>query len=227
MAFDRFVLHKAATLGDKPALVDVPTGFTLTYAQLARRVLQFASGLARRGLRKGDVMAIFSPNHPDYAVAILGVAAAGGASATINPHYTADEVTVQLQDARAKFLLTTPPLLDRAREAAARSGVTEIFVIGTAPGVVSLDELLDREPAPRGHECDARNDLAAIPFSSGTTGRSKGVMLTHYSVTANVRQCLAAGMILESDRVLATLPFFHIYGMVLILGLGLYQGATL
>ena len=91
MAFDRFVLHKATALGDKPALVDVSTGYTLTYAQLERRVAQFASGLVKRGFRKGDVMAIFSPNQPDYAVAFLGVAAAGGASATINPLYTADE----------------------------------------------------------------------------------------------------------------------------------------
>jgi acyl-CoA synthetase (AMP-forming)/AMP-acid ligase II len=144
-----------------------------------------------------------------------------------NPLYTADEVTVQLQDAGAKFLLTIPPLLDRAKEAAARSGVKEVFVIGATPGVVSLDDLLDCEPSQPGHERDARKDLAAIPFSSGTTGRSKGVMLTHFSVTANVCQCLTAGMIVESDRVLATLPFFHIYGMVLILGLGLYQGATL
>src|SRR5258706_2358701 len=213
MAFDRFVLHKAAALGDKPALVDPGTGYTLSYAQLARRVLQFASGLARRGFRKGDVMAIYSPNHPDYAVAILGVAAAGGASATVNPLYTADEVAVQLQDAGAKFLLTIPSLLDRAKEAAARSGVEEVFVIGAAPGVVSLDDLLDREPSQLRHECDARKDLAAIPFSSGTTGRCKGVMITHFSVAANIRQCLAAGMVLESDRVLATLPFFHRYGM--------------
>ena len=227
MSFDRFVLQKAAALGDKPALVDVGTGYTLTYAQLARRVVQFASGLAKRGFRKGDVMALYSPNHPDYAVAILGVAAAGGASATINPLYTAHEVAAQLQAAGAKFLLTIAPLLDRAKEAAARTGVKEVFVIGSVPGVVSLEDLLDPEPSPPRHDCNARKDLAAIPFSSGTTGRSKGVMLTHFSVAANVRQCLAAGMVVESDRVLATLPFFHIYGMVLILGLGLYQGVTL
>ena len=227
MAFDRFVLHRAAALGDKPALVDVGTGYTLSYAQLAQRVLQFASGIAKRGFRKGDVMALYSPNHPDYAVAILGVAAAGGASATINPLYTTDELAVQLQDSGAKFLLTIPALLDRAKEAAARSGIKDVFVIGSAPGVVSLEDLLDRAPSQPRHACDARKDLAAIPFSSGTTGRSKGVMLTHFSMTANIRQCLAAGMLVESDRVLAALPFFHIYGMVLILGLGLYQGATL
>ncbi|HYV61257.1 MAG TPA: AMP-binding protein, partial [Bryobacteraceae bacterium] len=171
--------------------------------------------------------ALYSPNHPDYAVAILGVAAAGGASATINPLYTTDELAVQLQDSGAKFLLTIPALLDRAKEAAARSGIKDVFVIGSAPGVVSLEDLLDRAPSQPRHACDARKDLAAIPFSSGTTGRSKGVMLTHFSMTANIRQCLAAGMLVESDRVLAALPFFHIYGMVLILGLGLYQGATL
>jgi acyl-CoA synthetase (AMP-forming)/AMP-acid ligase II len=227
MGFDRFVLHKAAELGDKPALVDVASGYTLTYRQLARRVAQFASGLARRGFRKGDVLAIFSPNAPDYAVVFLGVAAAGGANATINPLYTADELSAQLQDAGAKFLMTTPALLDRAREAAARSRIEEVFVIGTAPGATSLDDLLDPEPSDPGYVCDARNDLAAIPFSSGTTGRSKGVMLTHFNLAANIRQVVSADMIVESDRVLATLPFFHIYGMVLILGLGLYRGVTL
>jgi len=227
MAFDRFVLHKAAALGDKPALVDINTGYTLTYAQLERRVAQLAAGLRKRGFRKGDVMAIFSPNHPDYAVAFLGVAAAGGASATINPLYLVDELAAQLQDAGAKFLLTIPPLLDRAREAAQRSGVKEVFVIGAVPGTVSLDDLLDAGPSDPFEECDARKDLAAIPFSSGTTGRSKGVMLTHFSLAANIRQCQTADMIVESDRVLATLPFFHIYGMVLILGLGLYRGVTL
>jgi len=72
-----------------------------------------------------------------------------------------------------------------------------------------------------------RNDIAALPFSSGTTGRSKGVMLTHHSLAANICQVAPFGMIDEDERVLATLPFFHIYGMVLILGLGLYRGATL
>lgn len=225
MRFDRFVLHKAAELGDKPALVDVADGYTLTYGQLARRVAQLASGLARRGFRTGDVMAIFSPNTPDYAVVFLGVAAAGGANATINPLYTANELAAQLQDAGAKFLMTTPALLDRAREAAGRAGVEAVFVIGAAPGAVSLDELLDPEPSDPGYVCDARKDLAAIPFSSGTTGRSKGVMLTHFSLAANIRQCV--DMTGGSDRVLATLPFFHIYGMVLILGLGLYRGVTL
>ena len=227
MAFDRFILHKAAALGDKPALVDVVTGYTLTYAQLERRVRQFASGLARRGFRKGDVMAIFSPNQPDFAVAFLGVAAAGGASATINPLYTADVAALQLQDAGAKYLMTTPALLERAKDAAGRAGIKEVFVMGTAPGVVSLDDLLDPEPSASDQRCNARDDLVVIPFSSGTTGRSKGVMLTHFNLTANVRQCLDADMILETDRVLATLPFFHIYGMVLILGLGLHRGVTL
>ncbi len=81
----QFVLHKAAVLAEKPAIVDITTGYTLTYGQLAWRVKQLASGLAKRGFRKGDVLAIYCPNVPDYAVAFLGVAAAGGASATINP----------------------------------------------------------------------------------------------------------------------------------------------
>lgn len=227
LRFDDFVLRRATVLATKPAIVDVSSGYTLTYEQLARKVKQCASGLAKRGFRRGDVFAIYCPNVPDYAIAFLGVAAAGGASATINPLYTADELCHQLQDSRAKYLLTVPSLLDRALEAAKRADIEEVFVLGDGPGATAFISLLDTAPNPPAWQVDARRDLAAIPFSSGTTGRSKGVMLTHYSLAANISQCAPFGMIGESDKVLATLPFFHIYGMVLILGLGLYHGATL
>jgi len=190
-------------------------------------VRQLASGLARRGFRKGEVVGIFCPNLVEYAVAFLGVAAAGGASATVNPLYTVEELFHQLRDSGARYLITMPSLVDRAREAALRTGVEEVFVIGEAIGATAFASLLDPHPVELDIAFDVRNDLAAIPFSSGTTGRSKGVMLTHYSLAANICQVGPFGMIGESDRVLATLPFFHIYGMVLILGLGLHRGATL
>jgi len=227
MPFDRFVLWNAEFQPTKPALIDVTTGQTVTYGELDFLVRRFASGLARRGFRQGDVMAIFSPNLPEYAVAFLGTSAAGGASATINPMYTVDELVHQLEDSGARFLLTIPALLERALEAARRTRVEEVFVVGNVPGATSFEMLLDPNPVALDLKLDARTHLAAIPFSSGTTGRSKGVMLTHHSIAANICQIGPFGMINDSDRVLATLPFFHIYGMVLILGLGLYRGATL
>jgi acyl-CoA synthetase (AMP-forming)/AMP-acid ligase II len=183
--------------------------------------------LVAHGFVRGDVLAIFSPNLPDYAVACHAVAVLGGAAATINPLYTAEELLYQLQDSKAKYLLTIAPLLERVREPAARAGIREIFVFGEAPAGASAFAGLQRHGSaiPK-ISIDPKNDLVALPYSSGTTGRSKGVMLTHHSLAANLVQARPNGMMNEDDVVLGVLPFFHIYGQVLIMNLGLYVGAT-
>src|SRR5215467_9586798 len=125
-----YVLRHAARLGDKPALIDGPTGRTLTYRQLADGVRRTAAGLARRGFRKGDVFAIYCPNLPEYAVIFHAVASLGGINTTVNPLYTAGELAKQLRDSGARFLITLPAFLDKAKEAAAASRVEEIYVFG-------------------------------------------------------------------------------------------------
>jgi acyl-CoA synthetase (AMP-forming)/AMP-acid ligase II len=222
-----FVLGAAARLGSKPAFIDAATGDTLTFDALLERIHRTAAGLVAHGFVRGDVLAIFSPNLPDYAVACHAVAVLGGAAATINPLYTAEELLYQLQDSKAKYLLTIAPLLERVREPAARAGIREIFVFGEAPaGASAFAELQRHGSAIPKISIDPKNDLVALPYSSGTTGRSKGVMLTHHSLAANLVQARPNGMMNEDDVVLGVLPFFHIYGQVLIMNLGLYVGAT-
>src|SRR5215469_5618472 len=184
-----YVLRHAARLGDKPALIDGPTGRTLTYRQLADGVRRTAAGLAQRGFRKGDVFAIYCPNLPEYAVVFLGVALAGGVNTTVNPLYTADELANQLNDSGARFLVTVPPFLDKAKEAAAKSRVEEVFVFGSAEGARPFTDLLLAGDQPPAITIDLRRDLVALPYSSGTTGLPKGVMLTHHNLVANLCQC--------------------------------------
>ena len=129
-----YVLRHADRLADKPALIDGPTGRTLTYRQLGEGVRRAAAGLAHRGFKKGDVFAIYSPNLPEYAIVLLAVASLGGINTTANPLYTADELAKQLVDSRARFLITVPMFLDKAKEAARKSAVEEIFVFGSAEG---------------------------------------------------------------------------------------------
>src|SRR5688572_16127958 len=125
-----FILHKAAQLGDKPALIDGPSGRTITYEQLAGAVRLVGASLAKRGLKKGDVFAIYSPNLPEYAVAFHAVSLIGGVITTINPLYTADELTRQLEDAGARYIVTAPPFIEKARQAAQTLGLREVFVFG-------------------------------------------------------------------------------------------------
>jgi acyl-CoA synthetase (AMP-forming)/AMP-acid ligase II len=227
VSLPEFVLGDAARRGDKPALIDGPTGRTITYAQLAGGVDRVAAGLSARGFGKGDVLAIFSPNVPEYALAFHGVAAAGGISSTINPLYTVDELAFQLRDSRAKYLLTIPQFLDRAREAADKVGLEEVFVLGEAEGATPFTDLLSADgSAPEVH-IDPHEDLVVLPYSSGTTGLPKGVMLTHHNIVSNIAQALIPHSSNEEDVIIGVLPFFHIYGMTVIMNIAINVGATI
>lgn len=134
MSLPDYLFEHAAQWRDKPALIDGPTDRVITYAQLSTAIKRTAAGLAARSFSKGDVVATYSPNLPEYAIAFMGVATAGGVNTTINPLYTAEELRNQLMDAGAKLLVTIPQLLDNAREAVDGTAVKEIFVFGEAEG---------------------------------------------------------------------------------------------
>src|SRR5918911_4369063 len=125
-----YALHRARELGDKPALIDGPTGRTLSYAALDQAVRSLAGGLLAQGFAKGDVLALMAPNVPEYAVVFHGTAFAGGIITTVNPTYTDREVHHQLVDAGARLLVTVPPFLETALKAAQGTMVEEVFVLG-------------------------------------------------------------------------------------------------
>lgn len=225
-SFPSYVLARTRELGNKPALVCAATGQTISYSALHDGVRRVAVELAHRSFRKGDVLAILSPNCPEYAVAFHAVATLGGVNTTLNPLWTADEIAGQLRDSGARYLLTVPFLLEKARAAAGDTGVEEIFVFGEAPGVTPFASLLEEEGELPRVKIDAREDVVALPYSSGTTGMPKGVMLTHFNLVSNLAQMEAIYPLSEDDVAIAVLPFFHIYGMVVVMNLMLRKGAT-
>ncbi|SDF62104.1 Acyl-CoA synthetase (AMP-forming)/AMP-acid ligase II [Lentzea fradiae] len=209
------------------ALIDGTSGASLTYGQLAGAIDRMAAALAARGIGKGDVVGILSPNTPYYAVVFHGILRAGATATTINALYTPDEVAHQLRDAGAKMLFTVSVLLPNAAPGAEKAGVTDVVVLDGAEGYPSLPELLANEhPVPE-VEIDPAEDVAVLPYSSGTTALPKGVMLTHRNLVANILQCQPiltdTG---ENTRILAVLPFFHIYGMQVLMNNGLYVGGV-
>ncbi|HEX2102084.1 MAG TPA: 4-coumarate--CoA ligase family protein [Solirubrobacteraceae bacterium] len=221
------VLARARELGDKPALIDAGSGRTITYEGLVAAVRAMGAGLAELGFGKGDVFGHYAPNVPEYAVAFHGVAAIGGVNTTANPLLTADELAQQLTDSGARLLVTVPQLLDKALAAAERAGVEEVFVYGEAEGATPFATLLRSGGEPPHVEIDPAEDLVALPYSSGTTGLPKGVMLTHRNLVANIRQMAAPHRLSDEERIIAVMPFFHIYGLVVILNAALAHGATL
>ena len=219
-----FIFSGAAARADKPALIDGPSGRTLTYGRLVEDVKSLAGGLVARQFGPGDVLAIMAPNIPEYAVVFHGSAMAGATVTTINPTYTEREVAHQLEDADASILVTIPMFLETARGAAATVGIDQIYVFGDSPDCPPVTDLFG---APLDEPVAVGTDhVVVLPYSSGTTGLSKGVMLTHRNLVANIVQTMAVAQVDESERFIAVLPFFHIYGMQVLMNLGLYAGAT-
>ena len=219
-----YVLAKAADQEDKPALIDGGTGRVMTYGGLDRAVRSLAGGLLASGFAKGDVLAIMAPNVPEYAVVFHAAAMAGGAVTTINPTYTETELNTQLHDSGARILVTIPSLVPMAERARAGTRVAEICVLGEAPGARTIKGLFGAPLAE--HVPVEPDDVVALPYSSGTTGLCKGVMLTQRNMVANIAQMLATLQIEPDERLVAVLPFFHIYGMQVLMNCSLRAGAT-
>src|ERR1051325_10952401 len=222
-----FIFNSTDQIKDKPALIDGPSGRTYTYAQFEDAVRRVASGLAKRGFKKGDVLAIFSTNCPEYGIVFHAVAMLGGINTPLNPLYTAEEAAFQLKYARAKLLITAPAFIDKATAAAKEANIEELFVFGEAEGATPFASLLEGDGEVPPVVIDPKNDLVALPYSSGTTGLPKGVMLTHYNLVANMRQMDGLDYFHRDDTLLCVLPLFHIYGLVVVLNMGLHLGATI
>jgi len=220
-----YVLAGAAGHEKKTALVDGLSGRALTYGGLETAVRSLAGGLATGGFAKGEVLALMAPNMPEYPVVFHAAALAGGTVTPVNPGYTQAEVHGQLQDSGARILVTIPPLAAAASAAAAGTQVQEIYTLGEAPGARPLAGLFGPPlagPGPAGPD-----DIVALPYSSGTTGVCKGVMLTHRNLVANIAQTLAMTQFTAGDSLVAVLPFFHVFGLQVLMNCGLRAGATI
>ncbi len=204
------VLRGVAGRADAPVLIEGSTGRVLTGRELRAGIERLAGGLRARGIGPGSVVAIMAPNLPEYAVVFHGAAWAGATVTTLNPTYTADEVRQQLRDSGACLLVTI---------------VREIAVIGAAEGATPLDALMG-EALSEQVPVDPATHVVALPYSSGTTGLPKGVMLTHRNLVANVSQVGDTMGVRPGDSTLAFLPYFHIYGLVVQLNLYLARGGV-
>ncbi len=223
-----YAFARAAEFPDRLALIDGPTGRSYTYAALHGAVKAFAGGLAKHGFGRGDTLAIVAPNIPEYAIVFHGVSMVGGTITTVNPTYGPEEIAFQLKDAGATLVVTIEMFRESCEKAAAEvGGINDIVILGDGEDGTSFFEYL-AEPFEEQLTFDCANDVAVLPYSSGTTGLPKGVMLTHRNLVANIAQINPPMEFVPGEGVaLAVLPFFHIYGMQVLMNASLNNGGTL
>ena len=184
------VFRDATSFGRKIAIINGETGREYSFAEIEEATCKVSSALNRSGLQKGDVLTLVAPNCPEYPVLFLATLASGGIVSMCNPGFTDEELAYQIKNSASKIVATLPSVLPTVQKAAERAGIEQIIVLDDTKvrdsSLISYHSLVDDtgsrfSPA----SVDAKNDIAVLPYSSGTTGLNKGVMLTHFNIAAS------------------------------------------
>nr|QBY26088.1 4CL3 [Fagopyrum tataricum] len=210
-----FVLQDAELYSDKVAFVEAVTGKEYTYGQVAKDTRRFAKALLSLGIRKGNVIVVVLPNVAEYAIVALGIMAAGAVFSGINPASHASEIKKQADAADAKLVVTNGSIYEKVKDLK-----LPVIVLGEeqVPTAMNWNSLLEASEKANVNSIISpinQTDLCALPFSSGTTGVSKGVMLTHRNLVANLSSTLygVSPDMVGKVTTLGLMPFFHIYGI--------------
>ncbi|HYA91558.1 MAG TPA: long-chain fatty acid--CoA ligase [Thermodesulfobacteriota bacterium] len=218
----------------------------ITYRQLGEEVANTASGLAQRGLKKGERMAIMLPNCPQYVAAYYAILKIGGIVVNVSPMYVERELEFQLKDAEVQIILAMRDFYPRLEAVRKKVPLKTIILMdlrekggketrkksktGIAKGVYDYAELLEigRRMPPPSVKVDP-DEVALLQYTGGTTGLSKGAMLTHRNLVADVLQCVSwnCDAVRGQERMFAVLPFFHVYGMTVAMNEAIELGATI
>jgi long-chain acyl-CoA synthetase len=224
------MLASCRRYASKTALVDTSCGRRVSYSEYGEIVEALARGFVAAGVKPQEVLAIFLPNSWEFCLAFHAATLAGAIPTLLNPTYREREVRYQLQNSGAVMLITDGPNI-AGIDLAGLPSLRRVYSTrergsGSDPFSNLLKPVSARLPRP---EQDAESTLAALPYSSGTTGLPKGVMLSHFNLVANIYQLLGPNAVTftEGDNILCFLPLYHIYGLNVVLNPAFVVGATL
>ncbi|PRQ37448.1 putative acid--thiol ligase [Rosa chinensis] len=220
---------------DRPCLINGNTGETFTYADVELTSRRVAAGLDKLGIHQGDVVMLLLQNCPEFAFAFLGASYVGGIITTANPFYTPAEVAKQATASNAKLIITQAAYVDKVKDFAKLNNVRLMCVDETSSS--SSEDVLHFSQLSSADESETPavkinpDDVVALPYSSGTTGLPKGVMLTHKGLVTSVAQQVDGEnpnlYFHKEDVILCVLPLFHIYSLNSVFLCGLRVGATI
>lgn len=205
-------------------------GAPVTYAELSDEVERFAAGLYEHDVRKGDRVALMLPNSAEYVVAFFGIVRLGAIVTQVNPIYTGRELQHILADSGSTVLICGGPAYERAREIRSESNLRHVVVAGDdVDDDLNFDQLLATRTWAPESDIDPRRDLAVLQYTGGTTGVSKGAMLTHANLLGGIKQTM--DLLIKDPQdfpvnggVIAVAPFFHIFGLTMCLFFGVRMG---
>lgn len=198
---------KWGEVADKVALRCSTEDFRpITYKELEGRVSATAHALRGIGFQKGDVMNVHLHNCQQYVVTFLACAQLGGVASTSNPAYVAAELANQHVDSGSKFVLSSKAYEAVVTAAAAESGLSDKVFWVEDSGCFANLKATDEPPPEPDQPIDVMKDLLTLPYSSGTTGKPKGVMLTQRNLTVNILQCMEASAVTRDDTLIGVLP---------------------
>ena len=253
-ALHRLLDDAVARFGDRPA-IDFMDKIT-SYRELGRQANKAAQGFQKLGVGKGKKVGIFLPNCPAFVAVYYGVLKAGGTVVNYNPLYAIEEIKNQIEDSETEILITLDLsiLYDKARLALDQTRLTHLVIVSMAemlPGLKKLlfpivkrseiakvprdsrhlrfSALLDNPGRPTPVEIDAKEDIAVLQYTGGTTGTSKGAMLTHANLSANVAQgaMMMPGADEGSEVMVGVLPLFHVFAMAVVMNFSIRIGAKM
>ena len=207
-------------------------GKQITYQELYSASLAFASALQRKGIQKGDRVAIMLPNCPQYVIAYYGALTAGAIITQVNPMLVERELIHIFSDSGAETIVVLDGLYPKVKSVQQSSNIKNIIAVSLQPSEaefspdISFDQFLKMGngqvvPVP----FDPKNDIAILQYTGGTTGRSKGAMLTHRNILANVIQSyefFKHDLKIGTERTLTIIPLFHVFGMTSAMNLSVY-----
>jgi long-chain acyl-CoA synthetase len=208
-------------------------GRTLTYKELYGLANRFAAFLQQRGIQKGDRIAIMLPNCPQYVVAYYGILLAGAVVTQVNPMLMERELAHILQDSGSKMIIAYDLLYERVQAVQQETSVETIITVSLAPSKEAAVLQFPFEVCLQGAASlqpvfvNPKEDIAVLQYTGGTTGRSKGAMLTHYNIIANLVQTyemFKEEITLGKECYLTVIPLFHVFGMTSGMNLSIYAG---
>lgn len=230
-----YLFENLPTVGpDHPALIDASTGYVLTYSELRQSSIRVSAGLRRLGIRRGHVIMLLLPNCPEFVLSFLGASTRGAVATTANPFFTPAEIRKQVSASAARLIITDSASASKVRGI---DGVSAVVCVGDdVPDfcVPFADLLTDDDVGDDGDDEEkfSPDDVLALPYSSGTTGMPKGVMLTHKGTVTSICQQVDGGdqnvhlYYHSGDVMLCLLPMYHIYSLVTVLCCALRAKST-